>query len=84
MGWGGGAVPAMTTVKFLPRISPVLMPSQGYSLFFHNAQTMVVIDEGLGHDVSVLGVMVGDRMKSGARWSVLILFLWFLLRGYIP
>lgn len=51
----------MTTVKFLPRISPVLMPSQGYSLFFHRAQTMVVMDGGLGHEVSRLGVVVGER-----------------------
>lgn len=51
----------MITVKFLPRISPVLMLSQGYSLFFHRAQAMVVMDDGLGHDVSVLGVTVGER-----------------------
>lgn len=63
MGQGRGIidVPAITTVKFLPRPSPVLMPSQGYSLFFHRAQTMVVIDGGLGHELSVLGVIVGER-----------------------
>lgn len=65
-GLGGGRgwrddIPATTTVKFLPRTSPVLIPSQGYSLFFHRAQTMVVMDVGLGHDVSMLGVTVGER-----------------------
>lgn len=40
------------------------MPSHQYSLFFHREQTMVVMDGGLGHELSMLGVWDGERRKT--------------------
>jgi hypothetical protein len=63
--WVGSKYIPVTTTEKLPRISPVLMLSQEYSLFLHIAQTMVLMEGGLGQlPLLLLGIRVGERMKS--------------------